>query len=271
MENYNIKTDVDFRELIGDILNKNFILNNKIDDFDSFEKCIHAISLFHCKKNNYDFNDIIVEYSVNLTVGLNVNKPFSKKGYTLSNDNDSEKKNVSPLLSTITTLNDSDYYLFFTNINKEKYMYKEFEHVDFFVLYTNCMKHIVVDHSKIYGSYNYLDKDVYILNINIWEKNTNFENLCEYTKKSKNDDIQFGIDENVESKEFELDNILTFNFYENLIYKNDKNVFNFLDMLDNEIMNNASVSFIEKEVIIQDTNVYSNADKLKNDINKNDK
>jgi hypothetical protein len=92
MENYNIKTDVDLCMLIGDILNKKFILNNKVDDFDSFEKYIHAISLFHCKKNNYDFNDIVVEYSVNLTVGLNVNKPFSKKEYTLSNDNDSEKK-----------------------------------------------------------------------------------------------------------------------------------------------------------------------------------
>jgi hypothetical protein len=243
-------------DILSDTLNT-YLLNTDQNEFDLLEKYIYDIAMFHFKRLNTEYNKDInyIEFWYKNKVNLDNNFHFDCDEYERKINNNY----IYPLLSNIIYLNDSIYPTIITNIDLEKYKYKEFDNEkDITIIFPKKNKHISFDGSNKHGVYalfeeNREDEDRHILSINLWNKkpiNVEYYNSKEkeklYNKQISliniNTDTNSDLKNNIIVKD-----ILNYNFFENLLYKNIHKYPIFSDLLKKYYIEGAYFFKIEEK------------------------
>jgi hypothetical protein len=255
IQNWQIEVSSEVPDIIYDnFINKNVnetkLLNTEQSSFDLLEKYVYDISMFHFKRLNieYNLNTNYIEFCCKNIVDLN-NYHFNCDEYERKMNNNFRY----PLLSSISYLNDSIYPTIITDIDLEKYKYKNFQNEkNITLIFPKKNKHITFDGDKRHGSTllfeeDNINKTRYIIAINLWNiKPTNVEYYQKYQttkvycKQLQLLDIQRCNDiENI----IVVKDILNYDFFEKLFYKN-KNVCNiFSEMLKQDFYENNKYIF----------------------------
>jgi hypothetical protein len=153
-----------------------------------------------------------------------------------------------PLLSSVTYLNDSNIPTVISNIDMDRYMYKDFEKdLKLFFSFPKKGKQITFDGKYYHGS-AFLEhdnavrknEDRYIIAVNLWNKKPtnvgyynyiNFENDEQPTTMILNNKKIFflekkTLEENVNLSTINLDkDVINYKLFENILYKCNENVF----------------------------------------------
>jgi hypothetical protein len=277
---WKINLNIDYNLLINDFLDisDNLYLLNLQKSYNKYtliEKIVYEIASYHINNINMNINEnMFVEfwfkdyydYNFHFDCDENIKKLYNKYEH--------------PLLSCVTYLNEHDIPTILTDINYDDYKYKNFENKDMFIAsFPKLGKQITFDPTIYHGiamfykNSNY-DKR-YILAINLWNKKPlNIEyydyNTC-IKKKYENikDDINdtnindtnindtniieynniINIEkDNIEMEEINVSNkIINFDFFENLLYKNKKDLLHiFVDYIKDS--KNHCFKFIKNDI-----------------------
>jgi hypothetical protein len=234
-------TDEKILYMLTEMSSNTYLLNTEQEDFDLLEKYIYDIAMFHFKRLNIEYNKDTnyIEFWCKNKVNLYNNFHFDCDEYERKTNNNY----IYPLLSNIMYLNDSIYPTILTNIDLEKYKYKEFDNEkDITIIFPKKNKHISFDGSNRHGVYalfeeNKEDEPRNILAINLWNKkptNVKYYNSKEieikYNKQIPLININTDIDPDCK-KNIIVKNILNYDFFENLLYKNIHKYSIFSDLL----------------------------------------
>lgn len=210
-----------------DILRDTYLLNTKKEEFDLLEKYVYDIAMFHFKRLNIEYNSDTnyIEFWCKNSVNLK-NFHFDCDEYEKKTNNNY----IYPLLSNVIYLNDNIYPTIVTNVDLEKYKYKEFNNEkNIAIIFPKKNKHISFDGRHKHGvssifEENKEDEPRYILAINLWDKKPT--NVAYY--ESMQTETLYNIQTpliNVE-KNTDLENniivkdILNYDFFEDLLYRN---------------------------------------------------
>ena len=234
-----------------------YLLNTDQFNFDLLEKYIYDIAMFHFERLNIKYNKDInyIEFWYKNKVNLDNNFHFICDEYERKINNN----HIYPLLSNIIYLNDNICPTIITNIDLEKYKYKEFDYEnDITIIFPKKNKHISFDGSNSHGTYvlfeeNRADDPRHLLSINLWNKkptNVEYYNSIEkeklYNKQSSL--INIDIDTNCDfKKNIMVKDILNYNFFENLLYKNIYKHLIFSDVLNKYYIEGVYFLKIEEE------------------------
>ena len=222
-----------------------------------FEKFVYDIAVFHFNRLKLDINtnDYYVEF-------------WCKNKYNthilhVDCDEYQKKKNlkyIHPLLSCVTYLNDNQCPTIITNVDIERYKYKEFDsETEIFLSMPKYNKQITFDGKYFHGSTllseNNNEDSRYIIAINLW--NTMPTNVEYY----KNTDIELFLkEENMVNIELEDTNItkidvckkvINYNLYENILYISNKTAC----YIFNEYINNITDKKINSYKFVLDTTI----------------
>jgi hypothetical protein len=240
-----------------EIYNKKFSFSSN-DEETTINKLINNISNFNISKINKNINT-----STTTTTTNNFFIEFYF-GTQINNEvNFVKHKDFFPLVSSMTILedfndkNDTNNNLnIFTNINFKSYKYKKYRKLENGkkIITTTLKKnrHIIYngENANIFINKNENNITPIILFINIWDKKVDIDD-----KNIQTNDINLSIDSIniIDSIKFteesiqqiELNNDLSSNFYENILYNKDNNCLNFLLMIlqEHEYKN---IEFIDK-------------------------
>jgi hypothetical protein len=241
IQNWEIEVTSDISEMIYDHFTNETLytklLNTDQDSFNLLEKYVYDISMFH-------FNRLNIEYNSN----MHYIEFWCKKNVQLNNfhfDCDEHEKNMEnnfiyPLLSNIIYLNDSIYPTVITDIDLEKYKYKEFQNEkNITIIFPKKNKHITFDGSKRHGVASIFEEDKtnetrYIIAINLWDKKPT--NVEYYQKQQASNSynttqiVKIQPCNQVRNVIF-IKDVLNYNFFENLFYKNKNVCLVFSDLL----------------------------------------
>jgi hypothetical protein len=237
-------------ELIKEIMIKNSdlqLLDFTKEKYSVLEKYVYDISMFHFKRlqiidhDDVNMNNIMDKYYIEF---------WTKTKYDTSKlhvDCDEYLKREQlqynyPILSSVTYLNDCNLPTLITNIDMDRYMYKEFEKdLSLFFSFPKKNKQITFDGKYFHGTTIIDDKldeikeDRYIIAINLWDKkptNIDYYNplTSNFINNPENDKlIHIELDElkeesNIKTIGFDKD-IINYNLFEHLLYKTEKHVF----------------------------------------------
>jgi hypothetical protein len=260
IENWEIDVTSEISEMIYDHFTNEFIqktklLNTNQDNFNLLEKYVYDISMFHFNRLNIEYNSDMhyIEFWCKTNVQLN-NFHFDCD----ENERDMENNFIYPLLSNIIYLNDSIYPTVITDINLEKYKYKEFQNEkNIMIVFPKKNKHITFDGSKRHGVSSIFEEDNingsrYIIAINLWDrKPTNVEyyqkQQIEKTYDNNMQLVNITPCNQVENVIF-IKNLLNNDFFEKLFYKNKNMCSVFSDLLKTRFYENNEYIFkIEEE------------------------
>jgi hypothetical protein len=241
---------------INNILEKgNYLLDMNKQKYSILERYVYDIASFHLKRLNTHIeshddikNNYYIEFwgkSKHVTSVLHVDCGEELKIEQL------EYK--YPLLSSVTYLNDCNIPTVITNIDMDRYMYKDFEKdQNLFFSFPKKGKQITFDGKYYHGSailgkeFDVSNEDRYIIAINLWDKPpTNVEYYSDTCEKEDDDIIIIQKDHLVYVEPEELtenNNIMhigvdkdTMNYelFENILYKPENNNFTVFDNIIN--------------------------------------
>jgi hypothetical protein len=234
------------------------LLNMDKSNYSTLEKYVYDIAMFHLKRlqnsertesseNIVSVDEIKDKYYVEFWV----KNKCQTSALHVDCDEYLRKEELEysyPLLSSVTYLNDCDIPTVITNIDMDRYMYKDFEKdLNLFFSFPKKGKQITFDGKYYHGS-AFLGDDIdigknedrYIIAINLWDKKpTNVEyynsNDFENDEQSStmilnNKKIYFleekTLQENVDLSTIALDkDVMNYNLFENILYKRNENVF----------------------------------------------
>jgi hypothetical protein len=250
--NETLYTDDLLREI--DInLNRNKLLDLKKNKYSILEKYVYDIALFHLKRlkiieeTDSNTNNIKDKYYIEFWSKIK----YDTSGLHVDCDEYLRKEQLEykyPLLSCVTYLNDSKFPTLITNIDMERYMYKDFEKdLSLFFSFPQKNKQITFDGKYFHGSaiiddeLDALDpsnEDRYILAINVWDKNPSKVDYYQssscnsnFTKyENGNDKLiyiepeEFQEEVNMQSIGFDKD-IINYKLFDDLLYKREKHLF----------------------------------------------
>lgn len=258
---WNLNETIYTEDLLKEIdtnLKESKLLDFNKQKYSILEKYVYDIALFHLKRlqiiheTDANMNNIIEKYYIEF---------WTKKKYDTSLlhvDCDEYLKNKQleynyPLLSSVTYLNDCKFPTLITNIDMERYMYKEFEKdLSLFFSFPKKNKQITFDGKYFHGSaviddeLNPLDtsnKDRFIIAINLWDKkpiNVGYYQHSSYISNFTKDENDKLI--NIDSVELQEEtnllsigvdkDIMNYKLFNNLLYKREKHLFKiFKDMI----------------------------------------
>jgi hypothetical protein len=260
IQNWEIEVISDLSEIIDDYFSTETLYNTKLlntnqESYNLLEKYVYDISMYHFDRLNIEYNSNMyyIEFWCKNNVELN-NFHFDCDEYEKNIDNNF----IYPLLSNIIYLNDSTYPTVITDVDLEKYKYKEFQdQKNITVVFPKKNKHITFDGSKRHGVANIFEEDNingsrYIIAINLWNrKPLNVEYYQKqqiqssqlYDKKQVVNIKPCNEDENVIS----VKKLLNYDFFENLFYGNKNACSIFADLLKTGFYeNNAYIFRIEE-------------------------
>jgi hypothetical protein len=223
-------SDIIYDTFVNKNLNETKLLNTDQSSFDLLEKYVYDISMFHFNRLNIEYNldKNYIEFWFKNIVDLN-NYHFDCDEYERKINNNF----TYPLLSSITYLNDSIYPTIITDIDLEKYKYKNFQNEkNITLVFPKKNKHIIFDGSKRHGVTSIFEEDNinnsrYIIAINLWNikpRNIEYYKNCQTTKAYSREIQILSIQQcNEVENIIVVKNILNYDFFENLFYKN-KNI-----------------------------------------------
>ena len=251
------------------------LLNLNKDNYTYFEQYIYDISNFHFSRMDiHNIKNYYVEFLCKKETSYN----------KLHTSCDNVLQTQDPILSCITYLNDSINPTIITNINNENYKFKEFdEQTEIMLSYPKTNKQITFDGSFFHGcttlTNNQDDIDRYIIVINIWNTKPTQVNYYEPNNYPISDDMKLnkcviGIQQ--DNAQFETvnvsDDIINYNFFNNLLYHEKKDsCYIFNNFINNDNNNDSHMynfkldkSIKEEETTLKLKNKYG--DRLINDM-----
>ena len=205
----------------SEILKKSYLLDLNKEHFDILEKYIYETVEYHCQHNNIILtNELFVEfYFENEDNNTSLSKNHKKTENNVY---------VYPLINCITYLNEKINPILLTNIDIEKYIYKDFSfEKQILLLYPKINTQIIVDSSKFYKGFNKynFDNSELKLMVNVW--NINPINIEYYvpssiTNYNKNNSIICINKNKLNFKKINISNeIINFELFENLFYRHE--------------------------------------------------
>jgi hypothetical protein len=230
--NYSFENEEMLKEIDANFHISTKLLDLSKPEFNLFEKFVYDTAMFHFKRLNIDVTKS--QYYVEFWC----KNKFDTHALHLDCDEYQKKTHLNyiyPLLSCVTYLNDNPCPTIITNVDLEKYKYKEFEtQTELFLSMPKCNKQITFDGRFYHGSTllsdDEKDKEIsrYIIAINLWNKKpTNVDYyLVEGNQQLflKEDTIA-----TIENNENNIQTInvckktINYNLYEDLLYiKNEK-------------------------------------------------
>jgi hypothetical protein len=270
------------------------LLDMNKSNYSILEKYVYDIAMFHLKRlqnsvnsenreNNISDNIVMKD---NYFVEFWVKSKYQPSMLHVDCDEYLRKEQLEynyPLLSSVTYLNDCNIPTIISNIDIDRYMYKEFvKDLKLFFSFPKKGKQITFDGKYYHGSANLADsfdivknEDRFIIAINLWDKKPN--NVEYYNFNNNNNYNNFENDEQsstmilnnkkilcLEEKELEeninlliipLDkDVMNYNLFENILYKRNENVFTeFASILkynekdDNHIIHNYKL-FLDESI-----------------------
>lgn len=239
-ESYKI-VGFEINSLPSDLYGKKFYLLPELSyDDNQFNKFIRYIASFNSEKIDKNLDDFIIEYYFGQPVDCKTNFAHNK--------------NAFPIISSMTMLdtfesNSSDDSFIFTDINFETYKYKNYrkQKKGKKVVTTQINKNRHIIYNSEYANICIGKNLPLILFVNLWDKNICFSEKNELLSAIN---IEISLDNlsmtGVTKKQIELNNNLTKEFYENILYKKNNESIKFLLMVLNE----------HKSEIIEFTDVY---------------
>jgi len=261
-QNIIIKDDIEFYKLLNTFeQNKKYLLNNKKEFFSLVEKLLYELALYHAKCLDLNEEDIFIEFCVKTELSNNFDIEYDKHYMPGENLLDI----VTPVITTITYLNNNKIPDIITNIDMDSYKFKEFHSGNNTIkfIFPKLLKHISFDGGKFYhGIQNILNEtnERLILKMNIWiTKPLNIPFFVDNSEQTISKNIKIidkieELDNNIIIEDDHIDNY----FFENMLYKH------------NLKLNNKIYEIIKQKSDILDFLITSKNDK--NDKNyKNDK
>jgi hypothetical protein len=272
IQNWQIEINPDFSDIVyhdftNESLKNTKLLNTEQKNFDLLEKYVYDISMFHFNRLNIEYNSDThyIEFWCKNTIELN-NFHFDCDEYEKNTNNNF----IYPLLSNIIYLNDSIYPTVITDIDLEKYKYKEFENEkNITIVFPKKNKHITFDGSKRHGVSSIFEEDKinesrYIIAVNLWNiKPTNVEYYQKpQTSKMYNNNNKIPVLNIQPCNEVEniifVKNVLNYNFFEKLFYKNKNDCSIFSDLLKQKFYENNEYIFKIEEKIEEKIEINKN-------------
>lgn len=238
------------------------LLNLSNTQFDVLEKYVYDTAMYHLKRLNITDNYYVEFWCKNkfLTHMLHVD----------CDENERKKVNyVYPLLSCVTYLDDSMIPTLITNIDMERYMYKEFDNnIELFFSFPDINKQITFNPEYFHGSAVLNEDDLLntnrtIIAINLW---TNPPSNIEYYVSNKNDSeklynnvdtILTLTESSVSPREIKLSKkVLNHNLLDSILYKKSINPFyKFNDLIDHYTNKNMSGYKLVLDLTIEATEI----------------
>jgi len=285
MENINIwklseqpYMDELIKEINNNLHNETSLLDMNKSKYSVLEKYVHDIAMFHLKRLQKDCETNNKTYFAEFWV----KDKYKTPALHVDCDEVLKKEQLEysyPLLSSVTYLNDSNIPTVITNIDMDRYMYKEFEkEVSMFFSFPKTGKQITFDGKYFHGSAFLEDeidtdvgknKDRYIIAINLWDKkptnvdfykNTRDELMYLHTNDNNEPLIQLEFEELQESN-----NILTigldkdkmnYNLFENILYNPSECGFKIFDkIINHKETNSSSKSAIHNYIVFLDETI----------------
>ena len=215
-ENINIKEleNVYKYNNLSDLRSSSFLLDVKNEQFSYLERFIYDIAMFHFEKTNIIFNEDVHYIQFNFNNHNNNNKLHNQ---------------FIPLLNIVTYFNDSTFVNLISNIDKEKYKYKDLEHLEFCVSFPKKLKQIsfmgknYYDEISLSSMVSNDSSELPGLYIHLLDKRPS--NVYYYYEKYTNSvDKKFvNINEIKNNKIIDIKNdIHNFDFFDDLIYRKEK-------------------------------------------------
>jgi hypothetical protein len=214
-----IDTDALIDEIRSEPSRDTFLLSLKpVEEYSLLEKYVYYISQFHFKKLGIEFdNNHHVEFWWKKEPHFNLHVDCDE---TIKN---TKGEYIYPLLSCVTYLNDSIYPTFFTDITHEKYKYKDFEEessISFIFPKKNTQ--VTFKGNTYHGTVKLEDtvnmSDRYIIAINLWDNNFSGKQYYSSNKSISIKNITPILSEILDIEEVFVENKLTFDFFEKLLY-----------------------------------------------------
>ena len=235
LESWNLSliNNIDFtNEILLFKINSKYLLNSEKDEFNLIEKIVYELASFHIQKLELNEKDVFIEFCIENLITKKMKIDYYKNNQIYSD----EKFDIStPIISTITYLNNNNIPDILTNIDIESYNFKNINSKNIMVFsFPKFLKHISFEGGKyVYGINDILNENTerFILKINIWNK----------TKP----DFSYYLDEILENK--------------NKFYKNNNVIF-LLEKYNN------IYSITTEESIINEDVLYKNIIKLEKNI-----
>ena len=209
--------------------NNTSLLDLSKDFYSLIEKFVYDTAIFHFKRLNIKNID-------NYFIEFWSKTKFDTHLLHLDCDEYNKKTNMQynyPLLSCVTYLNDNSSPTIITNIDLEKYKYKEFENqTELFLSIPKINKQITFDGKYFHGS-TLLDDNItpenrYIIAINLWDIKPNNVNYYINNNNAqglfdKNEQIIF-IDSTINNTQIinVCNNVINYNLFEDILYNNNK-------------------------------------------------
>lgn len=220
------------------------LLNLNKSKYNVIEKFVYDYTIHHLKSLNYDINNIYVEFWFKNkfdTHLLHVDcDEFEKK---------TSLKYIYPLLSSVSYFNNSDIPTMITNIDMERYKYKDFyKDISLYITFPRINKQITFEPKYFHGSslLNEIQENKrLIIAINLWSrKPTNIDFYESNNEVYNKNEIIFNY-KNINNNIIDIplsNNIINYDFIENILYKNEDTLFykfkNIIyDLKQNEIHN----------------------------------
>ena len=169
IKKYNLLIKQEYIEFIHksadyfDEINSTYLLKIKNEEFNILEKVVYDIALYHLSQLNIEFdtNTHFVEFGVH-----NKGTHNFKTNTSRSNVGDE----ITPFFSSLlyVTENNEPYdNMVFTNINLEKYIYKEFgDDISLYMSFPKKGQQVIFDGGNYYHASNLLNNTT--LSVNIW-------------------------------------------------------------------------------------------------------
>jgi hypothetical protein len=225
------------------------------------EKYVYDIASFHSKRLNIK-GEYFVEFWTKKKIHTHVIHVDCDENLRL------EKLEYEyPLLSTVTYLNDSNIPTVISNIDMDRFMYKDFEKdICLFFSFPKKHKQISFDGKYYHGSAilheneDFLNEDRYIIAINIWDKrpldveyyNNNDNNTCKQVKMNYINIEKDELQENTNLSVIGLDkDVMNYKLFENILYDRDNNFFTIFG----DIINTQEITTIHNYKIFLDETI----------------
>jgi hypothetical protein len=248
--------------------------------YSPYEKFIYDTAMFHFKRLN-------IEITENHFVEFWCKSTFETQKLHVDCDEYQKRENnkfIYPLLSCVSYFDDNNCPTIITNIDLEKYKYKDFEsETEIFFSLPKYNKQITFDGSKYHGSCKLSERDDgrrYIIAFNLWDKKPkNVEYFLTDINDIDTNNKEIIVNVFPTTDEIKTINvckkIINYSFFEDILYNNKNNsYYKFNDLISND-SNISSFKIIldttkeKKELEIKLKNKYGNIMDDINELNQN--
>jgi hypothetical protein len=242
---------------------KTMLLDLNKTKYNLLEKFIYETAMFHFKRLNIIDENKYVEFSCKTNCNNHNLRVIC---------DETNNKYIYPLQSCVSYFTNCNCPSIITNIDMDRYLYKDFDNSEIFLSFPELNKQITFDGKFFHGCTSLSEEDEiqdkYIIAINLWNiKPSNVEYYLDDDAEIVDMPVIISIDEDQNIENTIVSNsFLNRELFENILYKNDKTaMYSFKKIIKPNIY---SYKFIKQSEINTKKTIKQKNLSLKNDINE---